>query len=129
MQHKFSVELPLCPNSPGKDEAPFKLEMDGKPLSGVTDMTLRAGSNGLTNMILGFEAGAAVRCTAELIAHVDMVGGEQRILELAEIYRDVTVEVAASVAKEGGTIDNTLDAQAQFVKRIIELALERLGSL
>ena len=129
MQHKFNVELPLYPNKPREGEAPFKLEMDGKPLSGVTDITLRAGANGFTNMILGFEAGAAVRCTAELIAHADMTGSEQRILDLAEIYRDVTVEVVASVAKEGGTIDNTLDAQAHFVKRIIEMTLERLGSL
>ena len=124
--HKFDIEVPLFANRPVGDEG-FKLEKDGTPMLGVTDLTLRAGANGFTNLILGFEAGAAVRCTAEMVAHVDIVGSEQRILDLAEIYRDVTVEVAAGVAKEGGTIDNTLEAQAHFVKRIIEIALERIG--
>ena len=124
--HKFDIELPLFTNRPVGDEV-FKLEKDGTPLLGVTDLTLRAGANGFTNLVLNFEAGAAVKCTAEMVAHVDMADSERHTLELAEVYRDVKGEVEAIVEMEGNTIDNTVEAQAHFVKRIIEMALERIG--
>jgi len=60
-KHKFDVNLDLNPHT---DETYIKL--DGKALSGVTDITIRAGANGFTNVVLGMEVSALATLTGEL---------------------------------------------------------------
>lgn len=129
--HKFDLALPLFPNHsigelPGTG---VKLEMDGRQLEGVTGLCIKAGSNGFTNIAVEFEAGCAVRMTAELIASLG--GGDQslRQLVLANVYRKARSDIDADLERDGDTLETDTGAQAAFVTRIIEVALERIKSL
>lgn len=54
------------------DPSQSRIEMNGEPLHGVTDLTVRAGANGYTNIICNFTADATVNMTAALIAKVNV---------------------------------------------------------
>jgi len=77
-EHKFAVNLTLNPNT---DETYIKL--DGVELSGVTDITMRAGANGFTNVVLGMEVPVLATLTGELSVNAKLCDQYESCLFLA----------------------------------------------
>ena len=121
-KHKFNFKLPM---SPTHEEVVLK--MDGREITGVTDLTVRAGTNGLTNVAIGFEASCAVEFAGKLIANINGFTHDEQVLTFASIYQTAKSEVDEELAHEGTELDSEYMLQAQFVKRVIELTLERLS--
>lgn len=121
-RHNFEFSLPMFPHEridkkPGHD---LKLQMDGKPLEGVTSLCVKAGSNGFTNVAIEFEASCAVKFVGHLMATIQEQTIEDVDIGLAELYQDAV-----------GSIDpeeyDTYRGQAQLVRRIVELLMERIA--
>ncbi len=107
--HSFTFNLPVNPHNDS-----IVLEMDGQPLRGVTDVCVKAGTNGYTNVILGFEARAAIEMTGALVANVNLLEiGESAI---ASIYD-------SSLAQLG---EDPIDPEMKM--RLVELILQKLIS-
>lgn len=119
-EHKFEFKLPMFPNQTISDNGmPCELKMDGHDMKGVTSLTMRAGSNGFTNVVVEFEASCAVEAAAHLVAHMDL-GYIDPQEALGGIY-DSAIEDFPILR------EYKLDGcdKAEIVKRIIELTLER----
>lgn len=126
-EHKFEFKLPMFPNQKIEDNGmPCELKMDGRDMKGVTSLTMRAGSNGFTNVVVEFEASCAVECAAHLVAHMTGFTFEEQQLQLAGIFREVNEEIKAELEREGANLMDEYMAQADFVRRIIELTIERV---
>lgn len=73
-QH-FTLNLKEDPHDPDT-----QILMNGEPLAGVRDISVRCGSNGYTNIIVGFNGEAAIKMTGELVANVSLEEiGEQNV--------------------------------------------------
>jgi hypothetical protein len=118
-EHSFDITLPMYPPATVSD-----LKMDGKNLKGVTDLTIRAGGNGFTNVVMEFEAAVAVEFVGHLVAHVQGAENEEMTFELAQIYRDARNQVENELEGEG--LEYSHLGQARLVQRIIETAMERI---
>lgn len=112
--HKFDFDLPE------HTSLPAKLSMDGSQLLGVSAITVRASSNGITNAIVEFEAAVAVQFVGALIAHVNHTNDDV----FSEVYGDALDE--AMKLSEGTLIAHDKEAKAFLVKRIIEMLMERV---
>jgi len=127
-EHKFDFKLPMHPARKVSDSGlPCELKMDGRDITGVTDLTVRAGTNGFTNVVIGFEASCAVEFAGELIANINGFTHDEQALTFAHIYQTAKSEIDEELTSEGAELDSEFMLQAQFVKRIIELTLERLS--
>lgn len=122
-EHKFDLKLPMFPHQTiGEEGMPCEIKMDGNDLKGVTQLTVRAGSNGFTNVVMEFEASCAVEMAGHLVAHMD--ANDTLEFQMAEIYRDARIEVENELDGEG--LEHSHFGQAKLVQRIIEMALERI---
>jgi hypothetical protein len=120
-EHRFNFKLPMYPNRKiGERDLPAVLEMDGKHLPGVTDLTVRAGSNGFTNVVIEFEADVAVEFVGHLVANLNLTEDQAQILfggifdkavEAYPILREFQMDGADKI---------------EIVKTIIEQALARI---
>jgi len=110
----------------GDNGMPCELTMDGQPLRGVTSLNVKAGSNGFTNVAIEFESSCAVQFAGHLIATTTGIGDEEQALLLASLYRDAKAEVDSFLDAEGEDLDANYMAQADLVRRIIELGIERI---
>ena len=127
-EHMFNFNIPMFPTQRVSDNGmSTELIMDGQPLQGVTSVCIKAGSNGFTNVAIEFEASCAVQFVGHLCARVyDAAGAEEHDLKLAEIFRDVNEEIRVELEQDGANLMQETYAQAKFVQRIIETAMERL---
>jgi hypothetical protein len=125
--HTFDFEFPLIPcEQIGKPPGHMlKMNMDGNPLTGVTGVNIKAGSNGFTNVAIEFEAPCAAQFAGVLSASIRSdLDCDQR---LADIYSEVKQEVLSSMdAVEQDELDVDIDAKAEFVRSIIAKCIERL---
>lgn len=121
IERKFEFDLPLhC----GPGQADYTtLKMEGNRLEGVTDLTIRAGANGFTNVVIGFEMDAAVRMAAKMVARLDCMNDEKCFL-LSEVYSKAKTEIDEELEREGSELDAEIYLQAQFVRRVLEILLE-----
>jgi hypothetical protein len=124
-RHKFDFELPMYPmQTIGQDNVFPMLKMDGKELKGVTGLHVRAGNNGFTNVVMEFEANCAVEFVGHLIANVNTAMDEESAMLLSSIYQDALKQVQSDLDAEGEELEANYFAQAELVKRIIELSIE-----
>lgn len=108
----FDFVLPLEPHTGRIGDEPFSAKCNGKDLQGVTDLTLRCGANGLTNVVIGYEASIAVKAVAMHVASIrldDHVGEE-----LLERIYDTAIQEAVGRDAPGAVI----------VRRIVEMLAE-----
>ena len=125
-EHKFKFSLPMHSHQRMCDVGmPETLEMDGKPLKGVKELTIRAGVSGFTNIVMEFDSSCAVELAGHLVAHMEGAS-EDRILKLAGIYKEAKAEIDAELDNDGSLLEQDFIAQGQFVRRIIEMAIEQL---
>ena len=117
--HKFNFNLPMHPQEGG-----HVLEMDGQPLKGVTGLHVRADSNGFTNATLEFESACAVAFCGHLVAHIGDDHTESHSEYYAGIYKTALAEIQEDLDAEGAELESEMFAQAQLVRRIIELMIE-----
>jgi hypothetical protein len=114
------MELPMFPTHTfGANGMPTQILMDGKELQGVTDVTVRAGTNGHTNVVIQFNASSALNFVGELIAQVESDDYYDAIF--AGIYRIARADAESEL--DGEDFDKSAFAQAKFVRRLIELAM------
>jgi hypothetical protein len=126
-EHLFNFKLPMFPNqSISENGMQCVLEMDGMQMKGVTGGHLRFGANGFTNVVIEYEASCAAEFAGHLVAHMTGFTHEEQQLQLAEIFRDVNNEIMAELESEGANLMDEYMAQADFVRRIIELTIERI---
>lgn len=107
--HKFKFNLPL-------DTREAELEMDGVPLKGVTGLTLRAGTNGFTNVVLEFSAPALAEFDAVLITTVNPDDAME--LALAAIYDEALLTVEKGL--DGDPLGVNPYARSHLVKEILK---------
>lgn len=120
-KHEFEFLLPELPNrTVGQSGMQCKLQMDGKELRGVTGLTVRAGANGFTNVVVEFEAQSAIKAAGALVANMNMHEVEEDYL-LGGIFEEAVehIPVLREFNFDGAE-------KRDFVKSIIEKTLERV---
>ena len=118
-KRSFDIKLPFYPHQTidGK-QAPLEIKMDGVDLTHcATDIAIRAGANGFTNVVMGFEAKAGIKAAAHFVANMETTEDEMQLL-LGGIF-----DYVASEYPEG--ITDGAD-KTEFVKRIIEETFARI---
>lgn len=127
-QHTFNFDLPLIPHQRIQDSSPFdlRLEMDGRPLKGVTGLHVRAGANGFTNVELEFEAATALQFVAELTADPGLPHTEELDLQLAKLYRRAQAAIEYSQEQGSAEDENSYTRQAALVRKLVALLIENV---
>lgn len=128
-EHKFDFKLPMFPNQKVSDNGmPCELTMDGRKLEGVTSLFLKAGANGFTNVAIEFEASCAVQFVGHLDATVVTHDGLDGELFMSAIVDDAIEHVYSDGGLEPGELFTSYEHKAEFLRKAIALALERMPS-
>lgn len=115
--HDFKMNLPLLAYSLGAT-----VEMDGKPVRGVTGVTVRAGHNGLTNVVMEMQADTALNFSAATIVKLLEDDIDRRVMDdLLNVYQEAHREVWAELDYDGLNIKDQPQAQSRAMVKLIEL--------
>ena len=115
--HDFKMNLPLLAHSPGAT-----VEMDGRPVRGVTGVTVRAGYNGLTNVVMEMQADTALSFSAATIVKLLADDIDRRVMgDLLNVYQEAHREVWAELDYDGLNIKDQPQAQSRAMVKLIEL--------
>ena len=125
--HDFRFNLPLLPHQRSftnklgqKVEA--AVEMDGKPLTGVTGVTIRAGYNGYTNVIMEMQADAAINMSASSMAKLMVDDFDKRIADkMVALYDEAHREVLREMEFDGLDIFTQPQAKSRVMMKLLEL--------
>lgn len=123
-EHEFEFNLPIFPYDKGADD--FKATMNGKPLDGIRSLAVRAGDNGMTNVVIDFEAAVAVKAVAILFADIEKAKDVDDEVVLATLFDDAMEEVCNTNQEEPQAVLKDYSLKADLVKRLISLSLEQL---
>lgn len=123
----FRFNLPLLPHQRSftnklgqKVEA--AVEMDGKPLTGVTGVTIRAGYNGYTNVIMEMQADAAINMSASSMAKLMVDDFDKRMADkMVAIYDEAHREVLQEMEFDGLDIFTQPQAKSRVMMKLLEL--------
>lgn len=125
-KHRFNLTLPMFPKTKlGKLESLSGIEMDGHELHGVTDLCLRAGTNGFTNVVIEMRASVAAKLAGALVVNLEETDITED-LNLAGVYKRSMDEALAITGEVD--METSLELQSQLVKQIIINSIETLSS-
>ena len=123
--HQFEFKLPINPVS-----AEVSLMMDGKELSGVTSLIVRAGLEGYTKVVIDFEAAALAHFVAYPTFLSTRFGTDEEAHILNQAFWDVA-EVLLPCTKTNGVRAVHLSEEGDYFQtaRFVNALIERMAEL